>query len=57
MPYLVDSDVIIDLTRGNIAAADYLDGLAEDWSISMITILELLAGARTSGKLPTSIMF
>jgi predicted nucleic acid-binding protein len=46
MPYLVDSDVLVDLTRGSIGAADYLDGLSEAWSISMITCLELLAGAR-----------
>ena len=30
-----------------IGAADYLDGLSEAWSISMITCLELLAGVRT----------
>jgi predicted nucleic acid-binding protein len=47
MPYLVDSDIMVDLTRGNSAAADYLDSLADAWSISMITCLELLAGART----------
>ena len=47
MPYLVDSDVMVDLTRGNIGAADYLDGLTTGWSISAITCLELLAGART----------
>jgi predicted nucleic acid-binding protein len=47
MPYLVDSDIMVDLTRGSSAAADYLDSLADAWSISMITCLELLAGART----------
>jgi predicted nucleic acid-binding protein len=47
MPYLVDSDIMVDLTRGNSAAADFLDGLAGVWSISAITCLELLAGART----------
>ena len=47
MPYLVDSDIMVDLTRENGAAADYLDGLAGVWSISTITCLELLAGART----------
>jgi len=47
MPYLVDSDVMVDLTRGSSGAADYLDGLADAWSISAITCLELLAGART----------
>ena len=47
MAYLVDSDIIVDLTRGSSAAGDYLDGLANAWSISMVTSLELLAGART----------
>jgi predicted nucleic acid-binding protein len=47
MPYLVDSDVMVDLTRGSSGAADYLDGLVDAWSLSAITCLELLAGART----------
>jgi predicted nucleic acid-binding protein len=47
MPYLVDSDIVVDLTRGSGAAADYLDSLDDVWSISMITCLELLAGSRT----------
>jgi predicted nucleic acid-binding protein len=47
MAYLVDTNIIVDVTRGSIAAADYLDSLAGAWSLSMITCLELLAGART----------
>jgi tRNA(fMet)-specific endonuclease VapC len=47
MPYLVDSDIMVDLTRGSGAAADYLDGINDLWSISIITCLELLAGSRT----------
>jgi predicted nucleic acid-binding protein len=47
MPYLVDSDIMVDLTRGSGAAADYLDSLEDVWSISMITCLELLVGSRT----------
>lgn len=47
MAYLVDTNIIVDVTRGNITAADYLDSLAGAWSISAITYLELLAGART----------
>ena len=47
MPYLVDSDIMVDLTRGSAAAADYLDRLGDSWSVSMITCLELVAGART----------
>ena len=50
MPYLVDSDIMVDLTRGSRAAADYLDSLGEAWSVSMITCLELLAGARTQSE-------
>lgn len=47
MAYLVDTNILVDITRGSAAAADYLDGLASAWSISAITCLELLAGART----------
>ena len=47
MPYLVDSDIMVDLTRGSGAAADCLDSLDDVWSSSMITCLELLVGART----------
>src|SRR5574338_490430 len=47
MRYLVDTNVLVDFTRGNRAAADYLDHLGAGWSISMITCLERLAGART----------
>jgi predicted nucleic acid-binding protein len=47
MAYLVDTNIIVDVTRGNAGAADYLDSLGEAWSISMVTCLELLAGART----------
>jgi hypothetical protein len=47
MPYLVDTNIMVDVTRGSAKAADYLDSLADAWSISMITYLELLVGART----------
>jgi predicted nucleic acid-binding protein len=47
MPYLVDTNIVVDVTRGSVKAADYLDSLAGAWSISMITCLELLAGTRT----------
>ena len=47
MADLVDTNIIVDVTRGSAAAADYLDSLDAEWSISMITCLELLAGART----------
>ena len=46
MAYLIDSDVMVDFTRGNTQAADYLDSLGDDCSLSAITALELIAGAR-----------
>jgi predicted nucleic acid-binding protein len=45
--YLVDTNIIVDVTHGSAEASDYLDSLGDAWSISMITCLELLAGART----------
>jgi predicted nucleic acid-binding protein len=50
MAYLIDSDVMVDFTRGNSKAADYLDGLGGDCLLSAITALELIAGAATSAK-------
>ena len=47
MAYLVDTNIVVDVTRGSITAADYLDSLGGVWSISTVTCLELLAGART----------
>ena len=46
MAYLIDSDVMVDFTRGSIRAADYLDSLRGNCAISAITALELIAGAR-----------
>lgn len=46
MPYLIDTDVLIDASRNNEAAIDFLDQLRDSWSISIITALELIVGAR-----------
>jgi tRNA(fMet)-specific endonuclease VapC len=46
MPYLVDTDVLIDVSRNNEAAIDFLDQLDQSWSMSIITALELIVGAR-----------
>lgn len=46
MPYLIDSDVLIDISRGNPAAREYIDALPEGWAISQICALELIVGAR-----------
>jgi predicted nucleic acid-binding protein len=43
--YLIDTDVIIDVSRRNAAAANFVDSL-ENVEISIITALELIAGAR-----------
>jgi predicted nucleic acid-binding protein len=45
MPYLVDTDILIDFFRKKEPAVDYLDSLG-DWSLSVITGLELIAGAK-----------
>ncbi len=47
MAYLVDTNVIVDLTRGNTKVADYLDSLPGPFLLSSITALELIAGARS----------
>jgi predicted nucleic acid-binding protein len=46
MPFLIDSDVLIDVSRGKAAAIKYVDGLGESWSLSQVTALELIVGAR-----------
>ena len=51
MPYLIDSDVLIDISRGNHAAGAYLDALPEGWAISQISALELIVGARNNRDL------
>jgi len=51
MPYLVDSDVLIDISRGNGQAIDYVDSLSTGWAISQFTAMELIVGARDSREL------
>jgi predicted nucleic acid-binding protein len=43
--YLVDTDVMIDVSRRNAAAANFVDSL-DDITISIITAHELIVGAR-----------
>jgi hypothetical protein len=47
MAYLIDSDIMVDFTRGAAGAVDYLESLGRDCRISAITALELIAGARS----------
>ncbi len=46
MSYLVDTDVLVDVSRNNQAAIDFLDQLDDSWAMSIITALELIVGAR-----------
>ena len=43
--YLIDTDVMVDVSRRNAAAATYVDSL-DDVVISIITAHELIVGAR-----------
>jgi predicted nucleic acid-binding protein len=47
MAYLIDTNILVDLTRGSTEAADYLDSLSDTCLLSSITALELIAGARS----------
>jgi predicted nucleic acid-binding protein len=47
MAYLIDTDIMVDFTRGAAEAVDYLQSLGPACRISAITALELIAGARS----------
>src|SRR5271167_2768631 len=51
MPYLIDSDVPIDISRGKAVAREYIDALPVGWAISQISALELIVGARDNRDL------
>jgi predicted nucleic acid-binding protein len=53
VPFLIDSNVLIDVSRGNVAAIRYVDGLPEPWAISQVTAMELIVGARDKRELAT----
>jgi predicted nucleic acid-binding protein len=53
MPFLVDSNVLIDVSRGNAGAIQYVDRLAEPWALSQVTAMELIVGARDKRDLAT----
>jgi len=50
MPYLVDTNVMVDFVRGNAHSAEYLEGIRDACVLSAVTALELIAGAATSAK-------
>jgi len=53
VPFLIDSNVLIDVSRGNAAAIKYVDGLPEPWALSQVTAMELIVGARDKRDLAT----
>jgi predicted nucleic acid-binding protein len=46
MAYL-ETNIVVDFTRGSAEAADYLDGLGSACRLSSVTALEVIAGARS----------
>ena len=53
MPFLIDSNVLIDVSRGNAGAIKYVDCLAEPWALSQVAAMELIVGARDKLDLAT----
>jgi predicted nucleic acid-binding protein len=51
MAYLIDSDVLIDISREMPEAIEYVDSLPSDWMISRVTAMELIVGARDKQEL------
>ena len=45
MAYLIDSDIMVDFTRGASEAVEYLENLGHACRISSITALELIYSA------------
>jgi predicted nucleic acid-binding protein len=43
---LLDTDVLVEYLRGRPKAIEYLEGIASDLSISVISVAELFAGVR-----------
>ena len=46
MPYLVDTDVLVDVSRNSQGAIACLDSLGNGWALSAMTALELISGAK-----------
>jgi predicted nucleic acid-binding protein len=45
--FLIDTDVLVDLSRGNVNAADFVDGLNGEILIGRVSAMELIVGARS----------
>jgi predicted nucleic acid-binding protein len=46
MRYLVDTDVLVDVSRNHPSAITCIDALGNEWALSAMTALELVAGAK-----------
>jgi predicted nucleic acid-binding protein len=51
MAYLIDSDILIDISRETPQAIEYVDSLPSEWMISQVTAMELIVGARDKREL------
>ncbi len=45
---LIDTEVLVEYLRGRDAAIEYFEGLAQELSVSSITVAEIYAGARAT---------
>ena len=55
MPYLIDTDVAIHLRDGSPAIAGMIAGLADMPAMSVVTLVELEAGAANDALRPSRI--
>ncbi len=46
MPFLIDTDVLVDVSRNIQGAIACIDGFGSEWALSAITALELISGAK-----------
>lgn len=44
--FLIDTDVLVDVSRGNVNAANFVDGLNGEIYIGRVSAMELIVGAR-----------
>lgn len=44
--FLIDTDVLVDVSRGNVNAGDFVDGLNGEVFIGRVSAMELIVGAR-----------
>jgi predicted nucleic acid-binding protein len=51
MPFLIDTNVLIDVSRGHMGAINYIDDLVDSWVLSQVTAMELIVGARDKREL------